>query len=252
MADSVTAGPGTSDRDTVPQDQVNGLLSAIDQAFTDVVHARYGGGIHSVLLRGDRVQEQRLRAAPVSMTAYLLLELHLREHDEAGATASPSGFGRLFQGLSTMIGDVTMAEAPDSGAATIHVITEVFDQQDGAERLAGAILPTGVALEEGSPYLSGPTGPKAIRVVRSAAGQAEGDKLARLHQRGWLAQPKRLRGNRGGGLGNNGHRRATPSNLSCSVAADLLRRLGDRLAKAGEIGGDLEKIVVGLELGDVH
>ncbi len=241
MSDSTAAGP-------VPQDQVGALLLAVDQAFEDVLHGRYGGGIHSVFFHGLRVKEQQLRAAPGGSSAYLILELHIRE--QAGTAKAATGFGRLAQGLASVIGHVTVSPPPEPRAADIRVVTEVFEDGDSGEHMSTPTLSTGLFLVEGPSPSSMTPGPGAIHVVRSQAAGSEMEKRDRLGQRGWLPRPVRNRPNRAGGLGSNGHRRAPTSSTSAPVAASLLHRLGDRLAAGGSFGGALERVVVGLELGD--
>ncbi len=250
MAGNGNAGPAQAGAEGITQAQVGAVLDALDRAFADVVHARYGGGIQSVFLRGARVQEQTLRADPPGIPGHLLLELHLLTQGEGGAASSPTGFGQLFHGLSTVIGTLDMTGGPDQRAAHVKVVTEVFDDQDGGDRVADATIHHGILLKEAPPYLSGSMGAHSITVARSQGALSEGAKAGRQSQRGWMAHPERMRSNRGGGLGSNGHRRAPPVGLAVPVATRLLRRIGDRLVEHGEIGAALHRVVVGLENGD--
>ena len=234
----------------ISQAQVDAVLSAIDRSFVEVLRARFGGGIDSVMLQGSQVQEQRLRAAPAGVPATLLVELRLLERTEAGESRGPSGFGQLFHGLSTIIGHVTMTPLPGGSGMEATVVTEVFDDQDSASQLSHATLPTGVLLREMPPYLPGATGGNRIDVVRSQAGQVGSALSNRQAQRGWQPQPGRTRTNRGGGLGSNGRAAAPPTALPCPVAALLLRRLGTALTADAAIGANLDRVTLGLENGD--
>ncbi len=250
MAGSGVAGPAQAGSDGVPQAQVSAVLDALDRAFTDTIHARYGGGIRSVFLKGARVQEESLRAAPAGINGHLMLELHLLEEGPNGAASSPTGFGRLFHGLSTVIGTLDMTGGPSGRTAQVRVVTEVFDDQDSGDRVADATIQHGVLLTEKPPYLAGAMGAGCIFVARSQAGLNDSAKADRQSQRGWMAHPERTRSNRGGGLGSNGHRRAPQVSLPVPVASRLLRRIGDRLVGHSEIGPALARVVVGLEDGD--
>ena len=247
--DDGTAGLATPGADSVGQDHIDAVLRAVDMAFCDIVHDRYGGGIHSVFSHGLRVKEQQLRAASGASPGYLILELHFRDVD--GSAGKPTGFGRLDQRLATVIGQVRISKPPEPRAMDVRVVTEIFDEQDSGARLAASTMSDGISLQETASSVANAVGAMGIHVVRSQAAASEMGKQGRIAQRGWLPRQVRTRPNRAGGLGSNGHCRATGSSTSSPISAQLLQRLGDRLAASGPLGEALERIVVGLELGDV-
>ena len=250
MAQGSFPGSAAAGSGGVPQALVAAVTAALDRAFIDTVHARYGGAMSAMVVGDGAAQEQLLRASPANVTGRLLLELHLLDEDGGGAAPNPGGFSNLFQGLSRIIGHVTMQPAPGGRMMDVKVVTELFDDQDGAARVSETAHATGVLLQERPPHLAGGQDVARIDVVRSPADQQQRGLSQRQGQRGWLPHPERTRGNRGGGLGVNGRVTAPPSQLSLPVSATLLRRLAERLVQAKEIGDRLERVVVGLEHGD--
>ena len=214
------------------------LADAVDRAFIATVHGRFGGGVSATVMSGGRDQPHVLRAPAAGATGRLFIELQLAE---AGLNLpSPSGFGAMSNGLSRVIGHVTMRPAPGGRMMDVKVVTEMFDDADGAARMSGVAHATGVLLHE--------TDPGRIDVLRSPAAQQQRGLSQRQAQRGWLPQPGRTRLNRGGGLGSNGRVTAPLSQLALPVAATLLRRVAERLAEA--VGDSFERVVIGLERDD--
>ena len=127
MAQGSFPGSAAAGSGGVPQALVAAVTAALDRAFIDTVHARYGGAMSAMVVGDGAAQEQLLRASPANVTGRLLLELHLLDEDGGGAAPNPGGFSNLFQGLSRIIGHVTMRPAPGGRMMDVKVVTEMFD-----------------------------------------------------------------------------------------------------------------------------
>ncbi len=237
------------------------ILATIDDAFQATLHGHYGGGVFAILKRGGTtLSEQPLRDIPVGLDAAVILELTLRPQAPGGiglpggAAAAASDAAPAFVDASalavTPVGVVTMLPPPDRGAGDIHVITEIFDDHDPNEPADSGALGTGLLLSQEPQGVAGRMPGRGIYVVRSDATQQAGSASARQGQRGWLPLQPRGKVNRGAGLGSNGHRRHPTPELVAPVARALLKHVGDHIAAANIVEGQLDRLVFGLQTGE--
>lgn len=219
------------------------LLDAIDRAFFDVLHGRYGGGISALLTRGGSVLCRRvLRPVPVGVIDEIELDLGLR----GGEADGRSGAMDL-----TPVGIVTLKAPPERGIADVHVVTEVYDEHDPNEAGDAGCLSTGLLLTCMSPGQAGQMPGLGVKVIRSGGAMAAGSLASRQGQRGWLPSQPRGQVNRAGGIGSNGFRRSPIAGLTASVSRPLLASVSDRVAQVPDIGPALGRMVMGLRVGDV-
>ncbi len=195
---------------------------------------------------GVVIEQRTLRPAPVGRNDLLVLAL-----SAAGATSTQMPLSDVDQGFAILSLGVIQLASAQPGAGEVDVDTEVFDDHDPNESLDAGRLPTGVLLGSEPEGQAGRMPGRGLSVLRNDEAVEGGAKAVSQSQRGWLPPPGRSQVNRAGGLGSNGHRRATASPLAYPVARALLARIGDRVSQLDTNGPPIERVTVGVQIGIV-